>query len=60
MKDKTYASNLKDNFLINWDNIGKIKKPLIAAVNGYAVSSTAFFRVKHCWNKCDKLFDAHA
>ncbi|KAL6431566.1 hypothetical protein ACFW04_007260 [Cataglyphis niger] len=37
MKDKSYASNLKDNFIANWDNIGKNKKPIIAAVNGYAL-----------------------
>ncbi|XP_070157261.1 probable enoyl-CoA hydratase, mitochondrial [Polyergus mexicanus] len=37
MKDKSYATNLKENFISNWDNISRIKKPVIAAVNGYAL-----------------------
>ncbi|KAM0729243.1 putative enoyl-CoA hydratase, mitochondrial [Formica fusca] len=37
MKDKSYATNLKENFIANWDNISKNKKPVIAAVNGYAL-----------------------
>lgn len=45
MKDKSFAENLKDNFIDSWHNISKSKKPLIAAVNGYAVSSAAFFRI---------------
>lgn len=44
MKDKSYATNLKENFIANWDNISKNKKPVIAAVNGYAVSNAAFLR----------------
>ncbi|XP_029678873.1 probable enoyl-CoA hydratase, mitochondrial [Formica exsecta] len=37
MKDKSYATNLKENFIANWDNISKNKKPVIAAVNGYTL-----------------------
>jgi len=37
MKDKSFASNLKENFIANWDIISKTKKPIIAAVNGYAL-----------------------
>lgn len=37
MQDKTYVSNLKDDFIAEWKNISKSKKPLIAAVNGYAL-----------------------
>jgi len=44
MKDKSYADNLKNNFIDSWHNVSESKKPLIAAVNGYAVSSAAFLR----------------
>ncbi|XP_029157534.1 probable enoyl-CoA hydratase, mitochondrial [Nylanderia fulva] len=37
MENKTYVSNLKHDFIGEWDKIGKSKKPLIAAVNGYAL-----------------------
>lgn len=37
MQNKTYATNLKDDFIAKWLNISKSKKPLIAAVNGYAL-----------------------
>ncbi|XP_014486073.1 PREDICTED: enoyl-CoA hydratase, mitochondrial [Dinoponera quadriceps] len=37
MMNNTYTINEKNNFLQNWENISKIKKPIIAAVNGYAL-----------------------
>jgi enoyl-CoA hydratase/carnithine racemase len=37
MKDKTYMSAYKSNMLSQWHNITKIKTPVIAAVNGYAL-----------------------
>ena len=38
MRDKTFAEVYKTNFLGHWGRINDIKKPTIAAVNGYAVS----------------------
>lgn len=36
MKDKDFASNYRENFLEWWSDITKVRKPIIAAVNGYA------------------------
>lgn len=45
MKDNTYADCVKSNFLNNWNTVAELKKPIIAAVNGYAVSSVKY-RIK--------------
>ncbi|XP_018044748.1 PREDICTED: probable enoyl-CoA hydratase, mitochondrial isoform X1 [Atta colombica] len=37
MKDNSYASNLKLNFIADWNVVAKSRKPIIAAVNGYAL-----------------------
>jgi len=37
MKDNTYADCVKSNFLNNWNTVAELKKPIIAAVNGYAL-----------------------
>ncbi|KAL1460696.1 hypothetical protein WDU94_012652 [Cyamophila willieti] len=37
MLGQTYAANVKEGLLEHWDNISKAKKPVIAAVNGYAL-----------------------
>ncbi|KYM99274.1 PREDICTED: probable enoyl-CoA hydratase, mitochondrial [Cyphomyrmex costatus] len=37
MKDNSFASNLKVNFIANWNGVAKSRKPIIAAVNGYAL-----------------------
>jgi hypothetical protein len=37
MADKPYSACFKENFLSNWIKIAQFRKPLIAAVNGYAV-----------------------
>lgn len=39
MQHNTYAKCVSGNFLSHWDRVAKSKKPVIAAVNGYAVSS---------------------
>lgn len=36
MQDRTMAANYTESFLSGWENMAKMKKPLIAAVNGYA------------------------
>jgi len=37
MKDTHFIDNYKRNFLCHWTDITKIKKPIIAAVNGHAL-----------------------
>ena len=37
MKDRTYPDTYQTDMLAWWDNISKIKKPIIGAVNGYAL-----------------------
>lgn len=37
MKDNTFAGNYKTNFLNHWTYITQVQKPVIAAVNGYAL-----------------------
>jgi enoyl-CoA hydratase len=39
MKDKAFIETYKNNFLGHWAEMTEIKKPILAAVNGYAVSS---------------------
>lgn len=38
MQNNTYSRNIRGNFLAHWDRVAKCSKPVIAAVNGYAVS----------------------
>lgn len=38
MQNNTYAQNLSGNFLSHWNRVAEATKPVIAAVNGYAVS----------------------
>ena len=37
MQNRDFASNYKENFLEWWSNITLVRKPIIAAVNGYAL-----------------------
>ena len=37
MQHKTYADAFLDDFFSGWDNVGRVRKPLIAAVAGYAL-----------------------
>ncbi|KAI6169571.1 enoyl-CoA hydratase [Pisolithus thermaeus] len=37
MKDKTFAEAYMSNFLANWEVMAKLRKPVIAAVSGYAL-----------------------
>lgn len=37
MLDKNFSLNYKYGFLEQWDNLSKCKKPIIAAVNGFAL-----------------------
>lgn len=37
MQNKDFAQNFKHNFLSKWDKVAHCSKPIIAAVNGYAL-----------------------
>lgn len=37
MKDNTFSQVYSGNFLTHWNQVAMCKKPVIAAVNGYAV-----------------------
>ena len=37
MEEKSFSNVAKENFLMNWEDIALIRKPIIAAVNGYAL-----------------------
>ncbi|KAI4456550.1 enoyl-coa hydratase-related [Holotrichia oblita] len=37
MQNNTYAQNLSGNFLSHWNRVAEATKPVIAAVNGYAL-----------------------
>lgn len=37
MQSNTYANSIRTNFLSDWTNVTRIQKPIIAAVNGYAL-----------------------
>ena len=37
MQHRDFQSNYKENFLDWWSNITLVRKPIVAAVNGYAL-----------------------
>jgi enoyl-CoA hydratase/carnithine racemase len=43
MVNNTFSKVYGGNFLNHWNRVSQCKKPVIAAVNGYAVSSFNFF-----------------
>lgn len=38
MQNKTFQECYSSGFLAGWDKVSVVRKPIIAAVNGYAVS----------------------
>jgi len=38
MKDKEYHEVVSEKFIASWQDLTKLQKPIIAAVNGYAVT----------------------
>jgi enoyl-CoA hydratase/carnithine racemase len=48
MKDKTYSEVVGEQFITAWQDMTKMKKPIIAAVNGYAVL-TLHSRLTSSW-----------
>jgi enoyl-CoA hydratase len=53
MKDKTYADVTAEKFLWDWDHFTTIRKPIIAAVAGYALGGGCEFAMA-----CDMLIAA--
>lgn len=47
MKDKTFAESYKADFLGSWQKITEFTKPVVGAVNGYAVSPDPLERGFH-------------
>lgn len=43
MLNNTYADCVRENFLTDWNRVTEISKPVIAAVNGYAVGTISLF-----------------
>jgi len=37
MQNNDFSSNVRNNFLCHWSEVAKCRKPIIAAVNGYAL-----------------------
>jgi len=37
MQNNDFSSNVRNNFLGHWSDLSKTRKPIIAAVNGYAL-----------------------
>ena len=37
MKDKSFPQTYSINMLEHWENVARVRKPIIAAVNGYAL-----------------------
>lgn len=44
MKDLKFVDNLKKNFLNNWTGVAACRKPVIAAVNGFALGILLFIQ----------------
>lgn len=57
MATTQFATNYKTDFLGHWTKVTSIRKPIIAAVNGYAVRLIGAFchftHPSHCVFKCD-------
>lgn len=43
MQNRTFQECFSGNFLAHWDRVSKAKKPVIAAVNGFAVTISFFY-----------------
>lgn len=46
MQNRTFQECYGGNFLSHWNRVSTVKKPVIAAVNGFAVSSTFYTLTK--------------
>ncbi len=47
MANTNFASNYSTNFLGHWTRVTSIRKPIIAAVNGFAVRQPLLFSDSH-------------
>ena len=44
MQNRKFAENFQENFLGHWGNIASVRKPLVAAVNGFALGGGKYSR----------------
>lgn len=58
MENMTFAKCFKGNFLSHWDRVARTMKPVIAAVNGYAVSLDTHFEMNYKFSVPLDLFAA--
>ena len=47
MKNKDYSQVVTEKFIESWQDLTKVSKPIVAAVNGYAVP-----QIETSINKC--------
>lgn len=47
MKDKQFAEVYKGDFLAHWTELSSFRKPIIAAVSGYAVRPAGWMLYQH-------------
>lgn len=55
MQNRTFQECYSGNFLAHWNRVSTVKKPVIAAVNGFAVSIKCF-DVCTKTRKCAQIF----
>ena len=55
MQDKNYIQAYQENFLSSWDRVANIRKPIIAAVSGYALGGGCELAMM-----CDFIFASDA
>lgn len=55
MQNQTFQDCYSGKYLSHWDRLAQAKKPIIAAVNGYAVSVRPSLFSAH-WEASDNLF----
>lgn len=60
MKDKSFADAYGKDFIENWSNLTRIKKPIIAAVNGFAVCCYHLFYSIHHLNQFANFYSLAA
>ena len=56
MQNRTFQECYGGNFLAHWNRVSMSKKPVIAAVNGFAVSNFLKYKVQLFFSKCMHVF----
>ena len=55
MQNRDFQSNYKENFLDWWNNITLVRKPIVAAVNGYALGGGCEVNITDCGIACNSV-----